>query len=601
MCEPDGLVAALPGDLRPLLKGLEPAKPNGLCRFLDTGAIGRDGYKLLPLTVFNGRRHALLRNRNTAAGSVARGRRPHRSSPAPVRSVGGFYVLRVPADSEQRLPSVSGFRRCRLPPRRIARVLACVLHGCWAGERVGPSLRRHHSLGEVMAAASVLLISSDRKTVRSFRSLAERTEVELQVVHSLPEASRLLARRGFDALFVQMDSPGGNVSRWLSDGIALTDRPPTIVFNREGSIRDAVRAMRSGACHYIVKPPSNAAAFTRAIARARESIVGTEPGGQPSPPFVNAFDGFVTADRRLLTVCETVARVAASAAMLVIEGESGTGKSLLAQMLHRCSPRRFAPLVEFRCAPLPERKVEAELFGEQGRFGQADGGTLVLVDAAGLSAELKSRIVGASTIGRAEGARAQHRRAADVRLVLTQTVAWRDAAEPPEADESWGVPAVRVQLPPLRRRVMDIPLLADHFLRQCRRRYGRGAGEFSEAALRLLVHYQWPGNVTELRNAVEHAVILTRGGVVMPTALPARVAARDGLSGGAPADGGPLPLKDALREPERRHILRALNAMGWNKQHAARQLQISRSTLYKKMRELGLDSQEVFTGAAHRS
>ena len=283
----------------------------------------------------------------------------------------------------------------------------------------------------------------------------------------------------------------------------------------------------------------------------------------------------------------------------------GTGKSLLARMLHRSSPRRIGPFVEFRCALLPESVVEAELFGAEGsrrgaapasgpgRFELADGGTLVLDDVAGLSPALRERVLHAEATGRLDGT--ADGRAVDVRLVLTLPASGGAA----DGGVLSGLPAVSVQVPALRERVGDILLLADHFLRMFRSKHRRRVREFTPEALGSLVRYQWPGNVTELRNAVEHAVILTRNGVITAAALPPGIA--NGGQAGGRARAGTLPLRDALREPERCYILRALDAMGWNKQHAAQKLRISRSTLYKKMKELGLDREELLsgTGGAH--
>jgi len=450
-----------------------------------------------------------------------------------------------------------------------------------------------------MAAASVLLVSSDRDIASAFRVCSHVLGLDLQTVASLPEASRELVRRGYDVLFVQIDSPDGKVQDCLKGGYVFPDRPPAVVFSSEGCIRDAVDATRCGACQYIVKPPADAAALGKAIRRALAAGRQGEGTHLVRPPFVNAFDGFVTADYRLLSVCETIARVAPSQVTLLVQGESGTGRSLLARMLHLGSPRRFAPLVEFRCAPLPEPLVELSLFGAKdprqgarsggGRFYLADGGTLVLDDVADLSSALRERILRTAVTGYTDAD--AHGPPLNVRLVLTQRT-------PAEGDPFAGLPAVSVRIPPLRERVGDVLLLADHFLRLFRTKHGRAACEFSAEALGRLVRYQWPGNVTELRNAVEHAVILTPNGTVRPAGLPPAVA-----QGGDPGDAagpGPLPLRDALREPERRYILRALNAMGWNKQHAAKRLKISRSTLYKKMKELGLDSEEMLSGTTGR-
>lgn len=453
--------------------------------------------------------------------------------------------------------------------------------------------------GVGMSTAKVLLIATSAETVEAYRGLASSLGVEPTVVGSLRAAAKRLAGGVLDAVFVQMDGAEGRIRERVGEGFAFTQQPPTIAVTCEPSIRDAVAALRAGAREYLGSPPQSAEDLGRLLQRVRTSLPLRRAGvSTPQPGFFAPLDGFLTRDRRMLTAFKTVAGAAHSRVPMVLRGESGTGKSSLARALHKISPRRFAPMVEFKCAGPPEPLVEAELFGGEvegdppercqrnGRFEQADGGTLALDGVEELSPALRRRIVSAAESGEFRRSSDGTERSADVRLVLT--------AEPSPGDPLGGGPfdgvrPVRLELPPLRDRVGDIPLLAEHFLKVYANRYRRPVAGFHPEALTTLAHYSWPGNVTELKNAVEHGVILADDGRISAECLPSSI--REDAD--SPQRGQTalelLPLKAAMRDPERRYILRALEESGWNKQHAARELNISRSTLYKKLREYGLN------------
>ncbi len=447
-----------------------------------------------------------------------------------------------------------------------------------------------------MVAASILFVATDSKIVQTYRRLAEQVEIELSVVSSLGEAAKDMARRDYDAVLVQMDGAGRQVRKRIGEGLSFCGVAPAIATSSHATIRDAVDALRAGACEYVAEPPDDPRGLQALLHRAQCAATNGNGHAREGAP---CGDGLLTGDTRVLAASETLARVAASEVPILICGEVGTGKTTLARALHQRSRRCLAPFVEFRCARDNEARMERELMGHvwdpapaerriiRGRLDQADGGTLVLDDVHCLPAALRARVLRAASDGRFERAGSDQACRCDVRLVLTA---------PPQrcsVDASlkhWlqGHNGVSVELPPLRDRVGDIPPLARRFLLSMAARHGRRAREFGAEAIACLVRYHWPGNVNELKNAVEHGVILCAGRHILARDLPANILEWCERSHKSP-NGQCTNLKEALREPERRCIVNALEATDWNKQHAARELQISRSTLYKKLKEHGLN------------
>jgi DNA-binding NtrC family response regulator len=267
----------------------------------------------------------------------------------------------------------------------------------------------------------------------------------------------------------------------------------------------------------------------------------------------------------------------------------GTGKTLLAEKLHGGSLRRLAPFVEVHCNALTDAQVERELFAGGGAVQEVKGGTLLLSDLARCSTPLQGklvRVLGGCGSERPDGEQAIE---ADFRLVVANTVSGDDSAAPAACREALRLLSpVKVVLPPLRDRCADIPLLVRHFACVLSRRHERRAPRIMPDALESLVHHSWPGNVRELKNAVQHAVMLAEDGVIRREHLPESVnQARRAAPGEDPPDCS-LNLEPAMRQAERRYLLHALRLCQWNKRKAAQELQISRSTLYKKVKQHGL-------------
>jgi DNA-binding NtrC family response regulator len=297
-------------------------------------------------------------------------------------------------------------------------------------------------------------------------------------------------------------------------------------------------------------------------------------------------------------------------------GESGTGKSLMARAIHHRSPRRKQPFVEVSCGALPETLLESELFGhvkgaftgaisdKPGRFMTADGGTLFLDEINSASPAMQVKLLRVLQERTFEPVGSSEPRSVDVRVILASNVdpAALVAEGKFRQDLYYRINVVNIKLPPLRDRLGDITLLATHFLRRFTKETGREVLGFTEAAMSTLRRYQWPGNVRELENAVERAVVLCRRPQIDVEDLPETLQSHAGHSP-APRTDGPgspdvilekaMPLQVALEGPERRIIEQALKRNNWNRQATAAELDINRTTLYKKMRKYRLDVGEA--------
>jgi len=308
-------------------------------------------------------------------------------------------------------------------------------------------------------------------------------------------------------------------------------------------------------------------------------------------------------DPTLRHVADVVDRIAATPVTVLVTGETGTGKSLLAREIHRRSGRT-GPLVEVACGSLPETLLESELFGHlagaftgaavdrPGKFLQADGGTIFLDEIGTASPALQVKLLRVLQTMQFEAVGGTKTHSVDARVILATNDDLEQlvAAGRFRADLFWRINVVALEMPALRDRPGDIPLLAEHFLRAAAAKAGRSVAGFTPAAAAALATHPWPGNVRELEHAVERAVFLGRGPLVDVADLPATVVAR-GASITLPVAVGPAAcsLKLALTHPERRMILDALDRHGWRRDAAAKALGINRTTLYKKVKRLGMD------------
>ncbi|NQU19786.1 MAG: sigma-54-dependent Fis family transcriptional regulator, partial [Candidatus Nealsonbacteria bacterium] len=299
--------------------------------------------------------------------------------------------------------------------------------------------------------------------------------------------------------------------------------------------------------------------------------------------------------------------VADTRATVLITGESGTGKSLIARAIHRRSSRRDKPFVEVACGALPETLLESELFGhvagaftgaagnKMGKFKQADEGTVFLDEVATASASMQVKLLRVLQDLEFEQVGGTETFSIDTRVILATNEDLTKAVSEGRfrQDLYYRINVINVELPSLRERIADIPLLADHFLASVCEDSGKAVHGFTEGAMATLQRHHWPGNVRELQNVIERAVLLGKGDVIGVEDLPPALAA-----------AGPLrveqvtghTLKQAMEGPERQIIRDVLQAHSWNRHATAEALGINRTTLYKKMKRLGLDEPQPAIG-----
>jgi DNA-binding NtrC family response regulator len=371
-----------------------------------------------------------------------------------------------------------------------------------------------------------------------------------------------------------------------------------------GSNNNGNQGNHSNGHHEVAPPVSHAASTHVGLAMSSPVHTASSPSSIGSKtadiPFV------IGDDPAFRQVYELAGTIAPTRAPVLIWGERGAGKTLLARVLHAHSQRSEGPFVEVSCATLKEQALEIELFGKVGdgsdhlgRVAQAHGGTLYLDEVSALSPTLQHKLLRLIQDGEYEQVGSNRSIPVDVRVVVATR---EDLAALVEEgafrqDLYYRVGVVTLKPPPLRHRGADIERLAEHFRAKFSREVGRNVASFTPDAIEALRAHDWPGNVLELENAVERGVILSRTGRIdrSQLALATRGSIGRSQSGGGHRSAAPmgiLPLKEALEAPEKLLILQALEALNWNRQETARVLDINRTTLYKKMKKYDLLTEE---------
>ena len=414
------------------------------------------------------------------------------------------------------------------------------------------------------------------------------------------EALRLLEE--VDLAIVDLRMPRMDGLSLLREARSRGVRVPVIVMTAFGSIDSAVEAMKAGAYHYLTKPFSLEEALVLVERALRERELERELEAlRREVERRYGFHNLVGKSKAMQQVFELIRRVSHSRSTVLIQGSSGTGKELVARAIHYSSPRRDRPFVAVECSAIPETLLESELFGyvrgaftgavtsRKGLLEEADGGTLFLDEIGDLSPSMQVKLL--RTLQEREVRRigAQQSVKVDVRLIAATNRDLEEAVRRGEfrADLFYRLNVITINLPDLKDRPEDIPLLAHHFLRKFAEANGEHKRGISKEAMDLLMNYHWPGNVRELENVIERAVILGRGPEVLPEDLPPRL-----RQPSRPAAGEEVPLPQGLtlRELELRYIQEVLRRTGGRKAEAARLLGISRRTLYRRLRELGVNT-----------
>ncbi len=448
-----------------------------------------------------------------------------------------------------------------------------------------------------------VLVVDDEKNIRSaLGTTLGLAGYRVETAETGAQALECVERGGVDAVLLDLQMPGLDGYETLRELRRREQSLPVIFLTAHGSIERAVAAVRLGAYDFIEKPP-HAERILLVLKNALRQTELEQENHELRNADARRYD-MIGCSAPMLALYEQLRRTAASQARVLILGENGTGKELIARALHRQSARAARPFVPVNCAAIPRELFESELFGHErgafsgatsrrrGKFVRADGGTLFLDEVAEIPSSLQAKLLRAIEAGEVEPVGAERGTPVDVRVIaatnrdLERSVAAGDFRE----DLYYRLQVVTLCAPPLRQRREDIPALAEAFLRQaCADNRLRKV--WGEGALARLGRHEFPGNVRELRNVVERLAILAPGAEITPEdverALPLRPPE---TRVSAPLLRGSL--RETLAEVERQVLLQVLEARGWRMSAAAEQLGLERSHLYKKLRALGIERAE---------
>ncbi len=452
-----------------------------------------------------------------------------------------------------------------------------------------------------------ILIVDDEPAARYGMRRALEGGYQIVEAGSARAARDVVAQRTFDLILLDLimpDEDGLAFLRWLR---ASGDTTPVLIASALDTARTAVEALQSGAADYIVKGFDIEELRTRVANLVRLGELGAENERLRRELIAEGqFGRMLGGTATMRRVFEMAERVAPTDATVLILGESGTGKDLLAQEIHARSPRAEKAFVAVNCAALPENLIESELFGyergaftgatqqRKGKFELASGGTLFLDEIGDMNPVTQAKVLRALESRKIERLGGSHSIEVDVRVISAthRDLAAEIAAGRFREDLYYRLRVVTLELPPLRAHKEDLPLLTASFLAQLGARHNRRADLASDAMERVR-RYDWPGNVRELRNALERALVLSKGDEIGVADLPEEV--RDNTGGvGVPRDGegnsfmSEADFREAKRKFEITYLKRKLKEHRWNVSRAAAEIGLHRQSLQEKLRELGI-------------
>ena len=475
--------------------------------------------------------------------------------------------------------------------------------------------------------ARILIADDDRWLLESMAEWLTGEGYSIQTAQNLAETLKALSREEFDLLLCDVRFDEGDGIQLLRKVKKLYSQLPVLMMTGYAGPDAARESIAAGAFELLTKPIIDDELQT-AIQRALQQKNIADENAKLKEALDRRFglESIVSHDLRMLKIFEMIENVADSRATILITGENGTGKSMIARAIHKKSTRRKAPFVEVACGALPDTLLESELFGHMagsftgathnkiGKFQQSDRGTLFLDEIGTASQALQVKLLRVLQELQFEPLGGTETISVDTRTILATNENLEGAVAEGRfrQDLFYRINVIHIELPSLRERPDDIPLLAEHFLRTACAEYSREVSGFSTSAMNALVSYAWPGNIRELENAIQRAVLLTKTKHVDFDALPRAINGQPHASNPSIATQGHVPnpscnqdaasslsssiggirqtLSEALEGPERQIIIEVLKANGGNRNVTADQLGINRTTLYKKMKKLGIES-----------
>ena len=449
-----------------------------------------------------------------------------------------------------------------------------------------------------MAGEHVLIVDDEPAIQAALRGVLEDEGYRVTTVGSGADAVTLVADEAPDLVFLDIWMPGLDGLETLESLKRVRPEVAVVMISGHGTIETAVKATRLGAYDFIEKPLSiekTLLSLTRALEHGR-----LERENARLREALESRSEIIGESDAIRALCEQIAVAAPTNGRVLVHGENGSGKELVARAIHARSARQHGPFVEVNCAAIPEELIESELFGHEkgaftgalmrrrGRFELAHGGTLFLDEIGDMTLKTQAKVLRALEEQAFERVGGKDTIKVDVRVIAASNQDLQAMIKEGRFREDlyYRLSVIPIEVPPLRARKEDIPLLVDHFLAVFCAENGRGPRTVSGEALAYFLSYDWPGNVRELRNMVERLVIMSPRDVIGPEDLPAPLRPKDD----APPAGEARErtLREAREQFERAYIVAELRAHEWNMTRTAERLGIERSHLYRKIKAYGI-------------
>jgi DNA-binding NtrC family response regulator len=462
---------------------------------------------------------------------------------------------------------------------------------------------RLHDLEPMSSAGSILIVDDEAEIRESLQTLLEMEGYEVETAGTGQQGLHRAGERSFDLILLDLALPDRNGMDILMDLHSQDPSQPVIMITAYGTVENAVRAMQSGAVNFIQKPWDNEKLLADVRATvARRKVEEENVQLKRALKQRYNFEHIVGKSEAMLKIFDLVAQVAPSRSTVLLQGESGTGKELIAKAIHLNSQRRERSFVPVNTGSMPPDLLESNLFGhvkgaftsaiasKKGLFEVADKGTLFLDEIGTMSMDTQSKILRVLQDRKFMHLGGIHELQVDVRIIAATNVDLRQLVREGKFREDlfYRLNVITIDLPPLRQRKEDIPLLVEHFLRKYSLENERQYRRMMPEGLRPLISYSWPGNVRELENVIERAVVLSSGTEIGVDLLPDQIAGR----------GTPFPvlehrpdasLFDILEDCERRIITDMLEKCNWNQTEAAERFRVPLSTLNQKIKRLTIE------------
>jgi len=463
---------------------------------------------------------------------------------------------------------------------------------------------------------SLLLVDDDRHVLKSMAEWLRDQGYTVDETAKFSEAIQAVDSRPYDIVLADIRLDDGDGFDILDHCRKNHPQLSVILLTGYGTVETATEAIRAGAFDFLTKPLIDEElemAIDRALSQRQVLRENDNLKAQLDMRF--GMENVIGHDHRMQRIFDMIDSVADTKATVLVTGESGTGKSMIARAIHRHSSRRDQPFVEVACGALPETLLESELFGhvagaftgagtnKVGKFALADGGTIFLDEIGTASPGMQVKLLRVLQDLQFEQVGGSETFHVDTRVILAtnEDLSARVADGSFRQDLFYRINVINLELPALRDRIADIPLLAEHFLKEVSADCGKQVHGFTEEAMAALQRHPLQGNVRELQNIVERAVLLGKGDMIGLENLPLGSAVMPTAVMPTGTITGKQTLKEALEGPERQIILDVLNSNNWNRNETADQLGVNRTTLYKKMKRLGLEERRQVAPTAAMS